>query len=721
FMAAGEAIVIYPDHESLTQLSNVQGTTTTSADRAVQGSGTAAVPLDQATGYDGSPLISSSYRDPASLTAIAATVRNTVGTRTTTPAAAGSRLAGRHGPQKYVRPGGVLPNVVYAPDVTAAPTRPYVPGADPVFTADLSSGQPVYTAGTYDPTRPASLQAAGPGELGSIWHSIEDFKNNVIHGAEKVAKIAWKFAGEVVTTVIHTAEAEYDLAISDLEDAVTAVAGFFKSVVDDIKKAIEWLSALFNFENILKNHAYIKNAITNPADPAHPGILDRLLTWTSGELNGGTDFTSALSQLSGHSSAAVGSTAQGAAGQTVQSQQNGNNDSSTVYNTGGNNNANQCTWMHQKVTENTVGNPGGGDSAAALGASFDPTQITQAFETFVAAAAATLKQDFADLPGQIEQAVKSVADSFKDPKTLLSTALSDLMTVFQDLADDFVHLTQDLASDILNLIATLLEQIVLWLTEPVSIPFVSNLYQALTGDPLSVLDLTCLLAAVPGTILLDVITGSPTVPATVSAAPAAAQPGELTGSAAEAGKILLGITAFAIGEVGLVIDTLLLGVESRSGRTPWPWGFLNRLDFAIDFTGYALQMVTAFGWSAWEAQDWAFWMWQSVPQAFNFAYQFRDDGTNEKQAERDVFFGIILLIFSAVYAHDWPSSYKDAPKAPGLVLSANVFGNASGICELILLLFGYDQMPVQAVVKIVLGTVGNILGFTADVLGVVDS
>ena len=96
FMAAGEAIVIYPDHESLTQLSNVQGISPpASAAGAVQGSGTAAVPLDQATGYDGSPLISSSYRDPDSLTAIASTVRNTVGTRTTAPAAAGSRLAGR--------------------------------------------------------------------------------------------------------------------------------------------------------------------------------------------------------------------------------------------------------------------------------------------------------------------------------------------------------------------------------------------------------------------------------------------------------------------------------------------------------------------------------------------------------------------------------------------------------------------------------------------------
>ena len=366
-----------------------------------------------------------------------------------------------------------------------------------------------------------------------------------------------------MTTVIHTAEAEYDLAISDLEDAVTAVAGFFKSVVDDIKKAIEWLSALFNFENILKNHTFIKNAITNPTDPNNPGILDRMAAWITKQQGGGTDFTSTLGQLSGHSSAAVGSTASGTGGQTVQSQQNGNNDPNTVYNTGGNNNANQCTWMHQKVMENSAGDPDGGDSAAALGASFDPTQITQAFEDFIAKATAALDQDFASLPGQIEQAVKSVADSFKDPKTLLSTALSDLMTVFQDLGDDFVKFAQDLASDILNLIATLLEQVVIWLTEPVSIPFVSNLYQALTGDQLSVLDLTCLLAAVPGTILLDVIIGSPTVPDTDNAAPTGAQErlgeGELAFPWELAGRILLGNTAFAISLRDSALSVIMAG------------------------------------------------------------------------------------------------------------------------------------------------------------------
>ena len=512
FMAAGEAIVIYPDHESLTQLSNVQGTSPpASAAGAVQGSGTAAVPLDLATGYDGSPLISSAYRDPDSLTAIASTVRNTVGTRTTTPAAAGSRLAGRHPAQKYVRAGGVLPNVVYAPDATAAPTRPYVPGAEPVFTAALPSGKPaVYTAGTYDPTRPASLQAAGAGQLGGVFSDIEDFKNNVIHGAEKVAKIAWKFADEVVTTVIHTAEAEYDLAITDLEDAVTAVAGFFKSVVDDIKKAIEWLSALFNFENILKNHAYIKNAITNPADPANPGILDRLASWVHNEVTGtSTDASTVLGGLSGHASAAVGSTASGTAGQTVQSQQNGNSDPNAVYNHGGNNNANQCTWMHQKVSENSAGGSVGG---AALGASWDSGTVITAFETFLTSIENTLEQDFKDFPQQVHDKLASTVDTFKDPKTLLSTALSDLMTVFQDLGDDMVDFAKDAVPAVLTLADTLLGQIVAWLEDPVDIPFVSNLYKALTGDQLSMLDLTCLLAAVPGTILLDVITGSPTVP-----------------------------------------------------------------------------------------------------------------------------------------------------------------------------------------------------------------
>jgi outer membrane protein assembly factor BamB len=718
FMAAGEAIVIYPDHESLTQLSSVQGTST-SADSAVQGSGTAAVPLDQATGYDGSSLISSSYRDPASLTAIAATVRNTVGTRTTTPAAAGSRLAARHGPQKYVRPGGVLPNVVYAPDAAAAPTRAYVPGADPVFTADLSGGKPVYTAGTYDPTRPASLQAAGPGDLGSVFSDIEHFKNNVIHGAEKVAKMAWKFADEVVTTVIHTAEAEYDLAISDLEDAVTAVAGFFKSVVDDIKKAIEWLSALFNFENILKNHAYIKNAITNPTDPASPGILDRLSTWVHNELTGtSTDTSTVLGGLTGQASAAVGSTAQGTAGQTLQSQQNGNNDPNAVYNHGGNNNANQCTWMHQKVSENSADGSVGG---AALGTSWDSGTVIAAMETFLTSIEHTLSHSFADFPQQIHDRLASTVDTFKDPKSMLSAGLSDLLTVFQVLGDDMVNFAKASVPDVMKLADTMVGQIVSWLDEPVDIPFVSNLYKALTGDQLSMLDLTCLLAAVPGTILLDVLTGSPTVPDDETTGAV------LTSAGTTAGRILLGVTAYCIGEVSVAFDVLSLDCSKvRPGNKGTSEDkLISWLDFGADFISYSLGMVVSYGWSAWQSHDWVFWGLQSIPQFFNFGYDAGlPNGTYEWQVLRDSLCGTGFLIMSAVWAKDWPDDYLDAPKAKGLPLTANIFNNLSSMTEFVLVAVNDpsgDVFFVVAIAKVLLYSVGNVLSFVTNVLELVDS
>jgi outer membrane protein assembly factor BamB len=723
FMPAGESIVIYPDHESLTSLSNVQGPT--SSVSRVRGAAPAPLTLQEATGYDGQPLILSDYQDAGSLTAIASTVRNTIGTRNPATVGAGHAGSRPHSrSQRYVK-AGVIPNVLQVPD-SGDPARPYVPGADPTFTIDLSSGKPVYST-KYDPSAPPTSQD-GVGAPLSIFTDIKHFVSNVVKGAESVAKLAWTFAENAVTTVIHTAESVYNLTITTLEDAVTAVTGFFKSVVADIKKVVQWLSALFKWDNILKNHTYIKQAISNPTDPANPGILDRLSTWIKTEQGQGStnDFTSFMSQnLAGQSSAAVGTTAQASAGQTVQSQQGGNNDPNGVYNSGGNNNANQCTWMQQKVSENAAGGTVGGGTAATLGASWDPGAITLAFDNFLTAALATLEQDFKDLPEQIKQAVESVADSFTDPKSLLSTALPGLMTAFQDLADDFVKFAQDLAGELLTLIAALLEQVIIWLTQPISIPFVSDLYQLITGDQLSVLDLACLLAAVPGTILLDVITGSPTVPTTGSGDRQVARragQGDVELPPAElAGRILLGVAAYCVGEVGVVLDIFFLGLESATGRMDPFTTLLNYLDFAVDFTSYALQMVTAWGWSAWQGQDWAFWIFQGIPQAFNFAYLFRDDGTGELQAARDVLSGVAFLIISSVYADKWPSSYKNAPKATGLVLSANVFGNTSLISELIQLLMGLEYMPVEAVAKAVLFTVSNVLGFTANVLGLVDS
>jgi outer membrane protein assembly factor BamB len=724
FMPAGESIVIYPDHESLTSLSSVQGTSSNLGQ--AQAGAPAPITLDVATSYDGHKLILPGYQNEDALANIASAIRNTVGTISPSPVSAG-RLQSPRTPraQRYVKT-GVLPNVLHVA-VGDPANRPYVPGEIGTFTVDLSNGTPAFHPNTYDPSPPqtsSSGQAVAQGELGL---SFDDFVSRVIKGTESVVKMAWQATKDAVSTVIHTVEkdvvTEYDLVISDLKDAITAVTGFMKSVVTELNKVVQWLSALFKWDNILKNHTYIRNSITT-GDPNNPtGILDLALTWVNKQLNGGSDIASTLNPLHGQAGAAVGNTAQGTAGHTVQTQQSGNSDPNAVYNYGGNNNANQCTWMTQKVNENAGGGTVGGGAAAALGAaSFDPTTILQALETFVGAWESAIGTDLKGLPGQIEQAIKSIAGSFSDPKTILSTALSSLVTVCQDLADDFVKLGQDMAHALLELLASLLEQVVLWLAEPIDIPFVSDLYKLITGEPLSILDLTCLLAAVPGTILLDVLTGSPTVPVNsgMRTGPQLGH-GELAlADSATPGRVLLGIGALVLSEIGVAMDIFLLGIEVRGSRMPAFLQLVNYLDFAVDFLGYALQMVTAYGWSQWDAKDWTFWALQFPPQALNFAYLFRADGTSEAQAGRDVFFGALYLVLAAVYADQWPATYKNVAgaKTPGLAITVNIFGNVQSISEL-LQLSDIELMPVEAVVKFVLATVGNITGFAAYVVSLV--
>jgi outer membrane protein assembly factor BamB len=719
FMPAGEAIVIYPDHESLTSLSSVQGPDS-SVDRAAVGGDRAPLTLGAATDYKGDSLIASHYTDADSLTAIASTIRNTVGTRN--PASVGA--APGLGAQRYVK-AGVVRNVHYATNPAAAGTRPYYPGADQIFTMDLSdtSVTPSYST-SYDDSRPAGYNPVqdtsdvigAPASIGSIFHHIEDYATNVVKGAEQVGKMAWKFTEGAVMTVIHTVENEYDLVISTLEDAITAVTGFFKAVVADVRKVVEWLSAMFNWDHILTNHTWLKNTLNNGST----GIFDRLQTWLNGELKGtSTDLTSTLTALSPTASANVGSTAQSTAGQTVQTQQAGNSDPNAVYNQQGQNNANQCTWMQQKTNENAAGGSAGG-AVALDAAAFDPTAILTALTTFLTSAEAALHNpEFQSLPGDLEAAVRALKDSFSDPKALLSTALPDLMKAFEDLAKGLVDFANALAGDLLKLLAALLEQVVDFLAQPINIPFVSDLYRLITGDQLSLLDLICLLAAVPMTILLEVITGAPTVPtATVSLPPGSALAlgrEQLGMSAEEAGLIVTGVVSFILGEIGAVMDTYLLGIEVRGSRMPSFLTLVNYLDFGVDFVGYGFQMVSAYGWASWEAHDWVFWGVQGAPQALNFAYLFRDDADSEQQAGRDIFFGALFLVFSGMYADIWPSSYRNAPTATGLVISANVFGNVQAITEIIQI-DDVENMPVEAVIKMVLYTVGNVLSLTGNML-----
>ena len=707
FMPAEAAVTIYPDGEQLTTLAGVQGPTPTRATRRKVGSGAPSMYLDQATGYDGTPLISAEYGDPGSLSAIASCIRNTIGSPSASPAGV-TRLADPHRSRRYLYR-TTTAHALYAPTASVSPSRGYVAGAIATFTVDFGAdlAAPTFTPNTYDPTLPAGLaRHPGPG-VGGVFSDIEHFTSNVVKGAETVAKMAWQAVDNVVTTVIHTLENTYNLVIKTVEDAVTAVVGFLKTVVSDIRKVVQWLSTLFDWKNILRNHTIIKNKLYNPTDPANPGMLDRLSGWLTGQGGNGnatTDVGTVHQLLSGKGAASAGSTATNLHGQTVQSQQSGNSSINSSYNHGGNNNSTQCTWMQQKFNENK----GAATVTLSSVGAVDPAVVTQAFSTFLKSVEAQLAGTFGQFPAQIEAALGTLRSSFSSPKSIISTGLGAVVSVLGALADDFIAFGAALAEDFIALLTALLEQLIAMITDPIEIPFLSKLYQSLTGNPLSILDLCCLIGAVPATILLAVITGSPVIPTTTAVGSSA--------TAEQAGRIVLGAAGMVLNDLTVIIDTAGLDL-ALSGDIPRFASWLSRVDVGLEFVNWAMGMVVSFGWFSWEPKDWVFWSTQGIPVAVNFGYLFLS-ATGEDQAVRDSRLAAALMGMSGVYAALYPASYRDAPKAAGLVVAANIFGNLTGLVEFLVNELEPEETAAVELAKLIFGVVNADLNFTANVLGV---
>lgn len=640
-----------------------------------------------------------------------------------------------------------MPNVTYASDNTQPTTRTFMPGSDQIFTVDLSSGTLTYQAGVFDTSQPSNLSApgasaassrvviAGIGEVEAIT-SIGSFFRNVVKGAEKVGKMAWKWAGNAVNTVIQTAENIYTLTITSLEDAVTAVVGFLKTVIDDIKKVIEWLSALFDFEAIIANHNTIKSYITNAQQT---GVFDQMQAWIKNEINVlGTvesDITNVFNNnLKGQGQSNMQTTGGKVAGQTVQSQQGSNSNVNDAYNTGGNNNATQSKWLHHKTMENSsvsgcsggvgarppvgggpsaykaylpwVSHGGGGGaaqprSALAVSDGPDADALLQAFLNFFESVGETIANDFANFPAQLQAAMETLKDKFKDPKSVLANAFTDVLAVLAVLADDMLALGIEIAAAFLQLCDTVLAQVMLLATETVTIPFVTDLYKLLTGNDMTLLDLIALIAAVPTTILMEVLTGGKT-PSALAQAQAQRQP--LRGAIDEVGQIFLGIFQFAVNAIGAVIDALSFNLNGTEGVSGAKQNLISRIDAVKGLFSWALGMVVSQAWNTWGGFDYVYWLIQAWPVFYNLFTLFYPYPMIEV-VDLDTLTGIMFLVSSAVYAAIWPGSYLDAPKAPVLTLFVNLFNSFGYLIEIVY----YAQAALSNELAAAAGAAGKLL------------
>jgi hypothetical protein len=266
FMMPGETIVIYPDHENATTLSTVRGNPQdTSVGAGV--SATSTMDLASATGYDGTPLLSSAYLTGSGAAAaqvqIAQTIRNTVGMAPppSLNAVRGSAAA------KYLAYPETMPNVRYSASTNTPITRAYAAGAVPYWTTvRAADGTITFQALASDADAQALIaqleaESGGTG-VGSIFTDIKDFVQHVVKSSVTLLQHVWTVVDNIATLAFQTLENGvknlYKLTITTLEDALTAVVGFFNQVVDDLKKVIQFLSFSFNWGDIQCVHKEIE-------------------------------------------------------------------------------------------------------------------------------------------------------------------------------------------------------------------------------------------------------------------------------------------------------------------------------------------------------------------------------------------------------------------------------------------------------------------------------
>jgi hypothetical protein len=335
--------------------------------------------------------------------------------------------------------------------------------------------------------------------LGSIWSDIADFFGDIWRAIKTgaMAVVQWIVdattnAIQFVVNVGEEVSQLVQLAVTGVEDAVSAVHTFLLAVGADIEKALDWLKDLFSWADIWNTKQVFEHFILQ-LQPAIEWVLQQEVkpavqkVFTGFQDAVDSAFSTAISQFSGQSVAAVISPSdpsQASTGNTLAASVQPQGSSSA-----------QSSWFTSKVSENL---PSGVESL--LGGSTLSSDLVAALWDVVTSQ--TIAQDF-------DAAVSSLksffSDVFNSPSQFSSLGMADLLGALKALVDLFIQVVDGLVTALLNLLANGVGDIWAMLTTALpEIPIVTWLWNnviASADEPMTIVALGSLVLAFPVTIL----------------------------------------------------------------------------------------------------------------------------------------------------------------------------------------------------------------------------
>jgi outer membrane protein assembly factor BamB len=585
FMDAGEAMVLYPDHDTYVSLSTVQGST-----------------LSGASDYSGSSLLPGySSSDSEHL---ASTIRNTIGgtgeslgatqtaALTAKPGKRKAKGTPPHAKSSPTSPGvgvnaGAAVSYIAFPDSTTnlvyqktiGPTdRAYVPGPVDTWTADFATdGTVTFTA---DPLIDLELE---PSELGSIFSDIKDFVKHVVHDGEKIEKMTWKAVKGAYQYIKTAAGNVFKLVIDTVEKAASVVAGIFATIVKDLVKVVEALSYLFDWGDIVSVHDQLSAKVSSG--------FDDLKDWVGGISR--TPIDDWFQTVENGIEAAFDDVRNALSGTTVQSSKSGNGNPQAFYNHAGAKSYTQTRWFTDKVKQNIAKSP-----AAPTGSVAGAPDLGELVTGLISELGQALETDFGNLPGDLKAVFASLCDLVKDPASAGAAAFSSILGLVEDTVLDTLRFADSVIDIAIEVLADLVDAFIALLTQTIPIPVLSDLYKIVAKRELTLLDLVCLVVAIPTTIIQKAIAAAETGAAEEPTAP---------------GAVVLDENLAYIGALAFyaVMDPFNDMFDSTGASFPALSGSVSALDAVILALSFPTDLATNTG------GEYAFWGIQVIPIVLN--------------------------------------------------------------------------------------------------------
>lgn len=356
-------------------------------------------------------------------------------------------------------------------------------------------GEPLLAAEIGEEDFLAFQKRIGGPDAASIWDLFGDFIRWVKNTAKAIYEAVIEIGQGAVKLIFETIRGAVCFTLKLADQVAEFLDGLYKTIGDVFDKAINaagellrMFEALFGFKDIVLTKDVLKSSVLGLLTTMKTS-LDAHEAWATGKLRSVRDpvlgeIRKARQQLEGQELGKISARY----GQRFDDRKHV--DKAGPY-------AVQAGYVAQFVIDN--GKKEGTVSLAAPSA-----EDLETLNSVIARLTTVCREN--QLESAAEKAEKLLRDLAKDPANFLKATLKVLL----DLLEGFVSVAFGVAEALLKLVFDLLRGIVVkleeLLTKRVDIPVITNLYETTlrafgsTGE-LSLLDLSCLMAAVPATVL----------------------------------------------------------------------------------------------------------------------------------------------------------------------------------------------------------------------------